>query len=72
MKLKLKPVNSSCLKATHYLRKEKAVIVEFNNGGLYKYDNVEYKTYYHLRNNGNSVGQFYCSQIKGKYACNKL
>lgn len=66
------PVNSSQLSKIGYTETTKTLYVEFTNGAVYSYDNVEEETFNELRD-APSVGSFFIRKIKnGSYNFTKL
>lgn len=67
----MQPVNSSMAKAIGYDRTDRTLQVEFNNGSIYQYADVEQQTWESLQST-DSIGKFYNSQIKGRYECDRI
>lgn len=67
----MQPVVSSNLSAVGYKRETQTLYVEFNSGGLYRYDGVPELVYVQLMNAG-SHGSFFAHNIKNKYPPTKL
>lgn len=63
-------VQSSMARAIGYDRDRQLLQVEFLNGALYQYHDVEPETYEALRA-ADSTGQFYNRAIKGNYPCDR-
>lgn len=61
--------NSSVINSIHFISdfKNENLFVEFNNGSLYKYDNVSFKVYKTLKKSnrkGKSVGSLFHNLVK--------
>lgn len=67
----MQPVNSSMAKAIGYDRTDRALQVEFNNGSIYQYADVEQQTWESVQTT-DSIGKFYNSQIKGRSECDRI
>lgn len=67
----MQPVNSSMAKAIGYDRTDRTLQVEFNNGSVYQYADVEQETWETLQTT-DSIGKFYNNQIKGRYECDRI
>lgn len=65
------PVCSSMAKAVGYDRQREVLQVEFNNGSVYQYSQVETETWEYLQQS-DSVGQFFNREIKGYYESQRL
>jgi KTSC domain-containing protein len=63
---KLTPVESSNLRGVGHDEASKSLTVAFNNRSVYQYEGVPTAVYQGLVS-AKSVGQFFNSQIKGKY-----
>lgn len=66
----LSPVQSSNVKAIGYDPITSQLRVEFNNGGVYNYEDVPAETYRGLMAS-HSKGAFLAANIKGKHAHSK-
>jgi hypothetical protein len=64
-------IKSSNIKKTEYDTETKKLIVEFNNGFKYEYDEVPHQTYTKFRTS-ESQGKFFTSDIAKKYKYKKL
>ena len=64
-------VVSSNLSAVGYKRETQTLYVEFNGGGLYRYDDVPEQVYIQLMSAG-SHGSFFARNIKNRYSTTKL
>lgn len=60
------PVSSSMANAVGYDADNEILQVEFHNGSVYQYSDVDEQTWSDLCQT-NSVGSFYNNEIKGKY-----
>lgn len=67
----LNEIKSSNLKKTEYDTETKKMIVEFNNGLRYEYDEVPHQIYTRFRNS-DSQGKFFTTDISKKYKYKKL
>ena len=65
------PVESSMAKAVGYDSDEEVLQVEFRNGDVYQYSNVDDTTWDGLYKT-KSIGKFFNRRIKGKYQCQRL
>ena len=64
-------IQSSNVKKTEYDTETKKLVVEFNNGSLYEYDEVPHQVYTQFRM-AESQGKFFSSKIVKTYAHKKL
>jgi hypothetical protein len=64
-------IKSSNIKSTEYDTETKDLVVEFNNGIKYKYDNVPHQIYTRFRMS-ESQGKFFTTDIAKKYPYKKL
>lgn len=64
-------IKSSNIKKTEYDTDSKKLIVEFNNGFRYEYEDVPHQIYTRFRMN-ESQGKFFTSDIAKKYKYKKL
>ena len=64
-------IKSSNIKSTEYDTESKDLVVEFNNGAKYKYDNVPHQVYTKFRL-AESQGKFFISEISKKYSYKKV
>jgi hypothetical protein len=64
-------IKSSNLKRTEYDVETKMMIVEFNNGSKYQYEDVPHQIYTRFRMS-ESQGKFFSSDISKKYKFKKL
>jgi hypothetical protein len=64
-------IKSSNIKSTEYDTETKDLIVEFNNGIKYKYDDVPHQIYTRFRMS-ESQGKFFTTDIAKKYPYKKL
>lgn len=64
-------VESSNVRKIGYDESSKSLYVMFNNGGLYKYEDVP-KSVYDDLNNTESIGSFLSKQIKGRYSYERI
>ncbi|MBD2297631.1 KTSC domain-containing protein [Nostoc sp. FACHB-190] len=60
------PVNSSMAIAVGYSDSDRILQVEFHNGAVYQYAEVEPETWEDLHD-ADSVGEFFNQEIKGRY-----
>lgn len=63
----MESVNSAMARAIGYNEDEQVLQIEFNNGSVYQYGNVETETWESLQN-ADSTGRFFNSEIKGCYS----
>lgn len=63
-------INSSRIKKAAYIKEESALVLVFNDGREYEYDDVPHSIYASLIAS-KSPGTFFESQIKNKYACTR-
>jgi hypothetical protein len=64
-------IKSSNIKLTEYDTESKKLIVEFNNGFKYEYDEVPHQTYTKFRM-AESQGKFFTTDISKKFKYKKL
>jgi hypothetical protein len=64
-------VKSSNLKKTEYDTQTKKMLVEFNNGLKYEYENIDLKIYTKFRMS-ESQGKFFSTEIAKNYKYKKL
>jgi hypothetical protein len=64
-------IQSSNLKRTEYDTESKYLIVEFNNGLVYMYEDIPHKVYTQFRLS-ESQGKFFSVEISKKYKYKKL
>ena len=64
-------IQSTNLKKTEYDTSTKSMIVEFNNGTRYEYEEVPHQTYTKFRA-AESQGKYFISEISKKYKYKKL
>jgi len=64
-------IKSSNLKKTEYDVETKMMVVEFNNGSKYQYEDVPHQIYTRFRMS-ESQGKFFSSDISKKYKFKKL
>ena len=64
-------IKSSNIKSTEYDTETKDLVIEFNNGVKYKYDNVPHQVYTKFRL-AESQGKFFTTDIAKKYQYKKL
>jgi hypothetical protein len=64
-------IKSSNIKSTEYDTETKDLVIEFNNGLKYKYDNVPHQVYTKFRLS-ESQGKFFTTDIAKKYQYKKL
>ena len=69
--LAMQPVNSSMAKAIGYDCDRQTLQIEFNNGSVYQYTQVEQETWESLQTT-DSTGRFFNSEIKGNYHCQRV
>ncbi|OCQ98264.1 KTSC domain-containing protein [Nostoc sp. MBR 210] len=65
------PVNSSMAIAVGYSESDRILQVEFHNGAVYQYAEVEPETWEDLHE-ADSVGEFFNQEIKGRYLSERL
>ncbi|MDJ0799754.1 MAG: KTSC domain-containing protein [Calothrix sp. MO_167.B12] len=65
------PVESSMANAVGYDSDEEVLQVEFNNGAIYQYTDVDDETWDGLYKT-DSIGKFFNSEIRGKYQYERL
>lgn len=71
IQIEKKPVTSSNIEAIGYDEETQTLRVWFKNGGAYDYDKVPKEEFEALQN-ASSVGSYFASNIKGKYAYKKV
>jgi len=64
-------IKSSNIKSTEYDTETKDLVIEFNNGLKYKYDNVPHQVYTKFRLS-ESQGKFFTTDIAKNYQYKKL
>jgi aspartokinase-like uncharacterized kinase len=64
-------IKSSNIKKTEYDTETKKMLVEFNNGFQYEYDEVPHQVYTKFRKS-ESQGKFFTTDISKKYKYKKL
>lgn len=64
-------IKSSNIKSSEYDTESKKLVVEFNNGFKYEYDEVPHQTYTRFRLS-ESQGKFFTTDIAKKYKYKKL
>jgi hypothetical protein len=64
-------IKSSNIKSTVYDTETKDLVVEFNNGAKYQYDNVPHQVYTKFRL-AESQGKFFTTDIAKKYSYKKV
>jgi len=64
-------IKSSNIKASEYDTESKELVVEFNNGAKYKYDNVPHQVYTKFRL-AESQGKFFTTDIAKQYSYKKV
>jgi hypothetical protein len=64
-------IKSSNIKSTEYDTETKDLVIEFNNGVKYKYDNVPHQVYTKFRL-AESQGKFFTTDIAKNYQYKKL
>lgn len=69
--IKIETIRSSMLKSVSYDETESSLIVEFHNGGEYKYKAVP-KEIFDAMLNSDSEGKYFLANIKNKFECEKL
>ena len=67
----MQPVNSSMAKAIGYDCDRQTLQIEFNNGSVYQYTEVEQETWESLQTT-DSTGRFFNREIKGNYHCQRV
>lgn len=65
------PVASKMATAIGYNESEQRLQVEFKNGSVYQYSDVDGETWQALQN-AESTGKFFNQEIKGTYRCDRL
>ncbi len=64
-------IKSSNIKKTEYDTETKKLVVEFNNGAKYEYDEVPHQEYTKFRKS-ESQGKFFTTDISKKYKFKKV
>jgi hypothetical protein len=64
-------IKSSNIKSTEYDTESKDLVVEFNNGAKYKYNNVPHQVYTKFRL-AESQGKFFTTDIAKQYSYKKV
>ena len=64
-------IKSSNIKSTEYDTESKELVVEFNNGAKYKYDNVPHQVYTKFRL-AESQGKLFTTDIAKQYSYKKV
>ena len=64
-------IKSSNIKSSEYDTESKELVVEFNNGAKYKYDNVPNQVYTKFRL-AESQGKFFTTDIAKQYSYKKV
>jgi len=64
-------ISSSNLKSAKYNTEEKNLLVEFNNGSIYEYEEVPWETFVKLRM-AESQGKYFNSSISKTYKYKRL
>jgi hypothetical protein len=64
-------IKSSNIKSTEYDTETKDLMIEFNNGAKYKYDDVPHQVYTKFRLS-ESQGKFFTTDIAKKYSYKKV
>lgn len=64
-------IKSSNIKSSEYDTESKELVVEFNNGAKYKYDNVPHQVYTKFRL-AESQGKFFTTDIAKQYSYKKV
>lgn len=64
-------IKSSNIKGSVYDTETKSLIIEFNNGTKYEYDEVPHQTYTQFRKSP-SQGKFFSTEISKKFKYKKL
>ena len=64
-------IKSSNIKSSEYDTESKELVVEFNNGAKYKYDNVPHQVYTKFRL-AESQGKFFTTDISKQYSYKKV
>jgi aspartokinase-like uncharacterized kinase len=64
-------IKSSNIKKTEYDTETKKLVVEFNNGHRYEYDEVPHQTYTRFRMS-ESQGKYFTSEISKKFKYKKV
>ena len=64
-------IQSSNIKKTEYDTETKKLLVTFNNGALYEYDEVPHQLYTQFRMN-ESQGKFFSTKISKNYKYKKI
>lgn len=64
-------IKSSNIKSSEYDTESKELVVEFNNGAKYKYENVPHQVYTKFRL-AESQGKFFTTDIAKQYSYKKV
>lgn len=64
-------IKSSNIKRTEFDTEQKKLVVEFNNGTKYEYEDVSHQIYTKFRS-AESQGKFFSTEIAKKYKFKKL
>ncbi|MCU0542722.1 MAG: KTSC domain-containing protein [Oscillatoriaceae cyanobacterium Prado104] len=67
----MEPVNSAMARAIGYNEEEQVLQVEFSNGSVYQYSDVEPEIWESLQD-ADSTGRFFNSEIKGYYSSRRV
>ncbi len=65
------PVESSMANAVGYDSDEEVLQVEFNNGAIYQYEDIDDETWDGLYKT-DSIGKFFNKEIRGKYSYQRI
>ncbi len=65
------PVRSTMAKTISYNESQKSLQVEFKNGSVYEYEDVDEETWEDFQET-DSIGEFYNREIKGNYKSRRL
>lgn len=65
------PVRSTMAKTIGYNEHQKLLQVEFKNGSVYQYEDVDEETWEELQE-ADSIGEFYNQEIRGSYRSRRL
>lgn len=69
--IKIETTRSSMLKSVSYDESEQSMIVEFHNGGEYKYKEVPIEVFNEMTA-AQSEGKYFLANVKNKFECEKL
>lgn len=69
--LPMLPVQSSMANAVGYDSEQEVLQVEFKNGAVYQYEDVDIETWHELQD-ADSVGQFFNQEIKNNFRSRRL